>query len=61
MQIRLGKSCSSLYQRSVRDFKAEQRRYFEQLRRKTIGEQRPPAKAIGNASKTHQDAILATF
>jgi len=51
MQIRLGKSCSSLYQRSVRDFKAEQRRYFEQLRRKTI--ERPlPAKAIGNASKT---------
>jgi len=53
MQIRLGKSNSSLYQRSVRFIKEEQRHYFEQLRRKTVdGGQRPPAKAVRNAART---------
>ncbi len=62
MQIRLGKSNSSLYQRSVRDFKAEQRRYFEMLRRKSIDGQRPPAKATArNTPRTASDSILATF
>ena len=61
MQIRLGKSNSSLYQRSVRDFKAEQRHYFERLKRKTLDEQRPAKDTARNASKSHQDAILGTF
>jgi len=53
MQIRLGKSNSSLFQRSVRFIKEEQRRYFEQQRRNNLaGEQRLPAKTIQNASKT---------
>ena len=52
MKIRLGGTNSSLWQRNVRQRKAEQNHYFERLKLKTLGEQRPPAKAIGNASKT---------
>jgi hypothetical protein len=41
MQIQYGKMCSSLFQKSIRDYKAEQRRYFERLKRKALSGQRP--------------------
>ena len=59
MKIRLGGTNSSLFQRNVRQRKAEQNHYFDGLRKQRL--QRPAKDTPRNASKSHQDAILGAF
>ena len=52
MKLQFGRLCSSLFQRSQRDYKAEQARYFEKVKRESVNRQRPQMNAVRNASKT---------
>jgi hypothetical protein len=40
MKLQFGRLCSSLFQRSQRDYKAEQARYFEKVKLESVNRQR---------------------